>query len=98
MFVAKLLADGWGEVRRGDCAKWCSPIDVQDSVPSNIVFALFMNLGFWAADALRRYEMGADLLQSICMRVRDFALEIVMYFDDEEFHVSDKEPMIAQIA
>lgn len=98
VFVSKALADNWGEVRRDDCPKWCSPIDVQGSVLANIGFALFMILGFRAADALSRYGTGADLLQSMRMRLRDYALDIVMYFDDEEFHVGDKERVIAHIA
>lgn len=95
VFLSKALGDRWGDQRGNECAKWCSPIDVQGTVLANVGFALFMILAFRAADAIKRYDVGAELLQTMRLRLRDYVLDMVMFFDDAEFHPNDKERMIA---
>lgn len=97
VFLSRELSYRWPEKLRDSCGMWCSPIDVKGSVLANIGFALFMILGFRASDATNRYEKGAALLNSIRLYTRGLLQDFMMYFETGEFHMGDKERLLAFI-
>lgn len=97
VFASWGLSKLWEDDQRGDCLKWCSPIDVDGSVLGNVGFALFLILAFRASDGIARYEMGASLLFDMEMELRTLAIEMVQHFKDGAFHTGDKERVIAHM-
>lgn len=97
VFLSRELSYRWPDKLRNSCNKWCSPIDVKGSVLANIGFALFMILGFRASDATNRYEKGAVLLNSLRLYTRGLLQDFMMYFETGEFHMGDKERLLAFI-
>lgn len=83
--------------KQSDCMKWCSPIDVQPNVLSNIGFALFMILAFRVSDALGRYAQGAQAIFDLRVQLRSLAIEVVQSFRDGMMHECDKERIVAHI-
>lgn len=79
------------------CPKWCSPIDVDSVVLSNVGFALFLILAFRAADGVNRYEEGAQSIFDIRLNLISYAQEVVQAFSDGRMHVGDKERVVAHL-
>lgn len=80
-----------------NCPKWCSPVDVDSIVLSNVGFALFLILAFRASDGVKRYEEGAQSIFDIRLNLLSYAQEIVQAFDDGRMHIGDKERVVAHL-
>lgn len=92
------LSTLWEGQDRGPCRQWCSPIDVEGAVLSNVGFALFLIMSFRASDALQRFDNGAAMLYELALRARSLALEFVHIFPSGFFHQGDKERVVAHVA
>lgn len=79
------------------CPEWCSPVDIEGSVLSNVGFALFLILSFRAADVVDRYEEGARTIYAINLNLKALAVEAVQSFSDGFLHTKDKERIVAHI-
>lgn len=97
VFLSWWLSSFWEGQDRGDCEKWCSPIDVDGNILSNVGFALFLIISFRAADGLQRFEDGAALLYQLGRHTRQLALEFAHGFPSGFFHPGDKERVLAHI-
>lgn len=97
VFLSFGLSKLWKDQKRGSCNWWCSPIDVNGTVLSNIGFALFMILSFRASDAIGRYEEGAEMIYDIEMNLRNLAIEIVSTYPPGLYHKGDVERLIAHL-
>lgn len=87
----------WEAEKRESCTWWCSPIDVESAVLTNIGFALFMILAFRASDAIDRYQDGTILMINLEKDLRHLAVEILLFSKDGLYHEKDKERIVAHI-
>lgn len=83
---------GSGHLRGADLSWRCAPTSITLLWISELLFLLFR-----AADAINGYDIRAELLQSMHVRLRDFVLDIVMYVDDCEFYAFHQERVIALV-
>lgn len=95
--VSWLLSELWEGQDRGECRKWCSPIDVQGYVLSNVGFALFLILSFRTADSVERFDEGARTLYDLQEQLRGLAVDFTLTFPTGFFHPGDKERVVAHI-
>lgn len=77
--------------------KWCSAIDLDPKVLSNIGFALFMILSFRVSDALGRYETGASEIYTLRVQLRNLAVAVVHGIKDGTLHEHAKERIVAHL-
>lgn len=95
-FLSWKLSKIWG-VKGNMCPKWCSPIDIDSNVLSNVGFALFLILAFRASDGVSRYEDGAESIYEIRLNLCAYAQEVVQAFADGQMHPRDKERIVAHL-
>lgn len=83
---------GGGRLRWADLSWRWAPTSITLLWISELLFVLFR-----AADAINGYDIWAELLQSMHVRLRDFVLDIVMYVDNCEFYAFHQECVIALV-
>lgn len=97
VILSRTLSNLWGDAGGEKCPMWCSPLDVDPSMLSNLGFALFLLISMRVTDAVRRYDAGASLMFELAQRMRQLTLFMTQVFPDGFFHSGDKERFIAHL-